>query len=104
MYILNITINIDDSVHSSCLEWIKSVLPSFLAETKISHDFAMLHVMSEAIQNGSTYTLQFHLSSTEKIALFEKLYNQKIAAGLYLNFPDKCIEFRTTLKQVEWAT
>ena len=102
MYILNITLNIDDSVHSSCLEWLKSALPSFLVENGLSNDFSILQVMSEETQNGSTYSLQFHLSNLEKFPLFEEAYNNVIATGLYTNFQDKVLDFRSTLKRVNW--
>ena len=102
MYILNITLNIDDTIHSSCLKWLKSALPAFLAENEMSQEFTMLQVMSEAIQNGSTYTLQFHLPNLEKVPYFEEAYNKTIASGLYSNFQDKVIDFRSTLKKVNW--
>ncbi len=102
MYILNITLNIDDSIHENCLHWLKGALPSLLSGNKANSHFNIVQIMSEAVENGNTYSLQFHFANLEEVPLFEEAYNTAIASGLYSNFQDKVVEFRTVLKKVNW--
>jgi hypothetical protein len=99
MYIYNVTINIENSVHDQWLEWMKSVhIPAMLDTGKFSKAL-MTKVKVEEDMGGTTYSVQYTTDSKQTL---EKYYEED-AADLRAQskpFEGKFVAFRTELEIV----
>lgn len=97
MYIYNVTINIDESIHDTWLEWMKNEhIPAMLATGKFQKAL-MTRVQVEEEMGGMTYSVQYRTDSKETL---EKYY-QEDAAELRNQskaFEGKFVAFRTELE------
>ncbi|SFW30222.1 protein of unknown function [Sinomicrobium oceani] len=98
MYIYNITINIEESVHEEWLVWMKEIhIPDILATGKFSNA-RMLKVLVDEDMGGVTYSVQLMADSRD---ILEKYYAEdaeRIGAALQKRFADKFVTFRTELE------
>ena len=59
MYIYNVTINIEESVHDQWIQWMKDIhIPDMLATGKFT-EARMCRVMVEEEMGGITYSIQY---------------------------------------------
>src|SRR5690554_1440519 len=80
MYIYNVTINIDGSVHDRWLEWMKSEhIPAMLATGKFAKAL-MTKVMVEEEMGGQTYSVQYTAHSKEALELYYSEDAEKLRA------------------------
>ena len=65
MYIYNVTINVENSIHLQWLDWMKnSHIPAMLATNKFSKAL-MTKVMVEEEMGGITYSVQYTTDSKQ---------------------------------------
>lgn len=100
MYIYNVTINIEESVHDQWLVWMKEThIPDVLATGKFL-SAKMCKVMVEEEMGGITYSIQY--TCIDKATL-ERYYKEDAAAlrqdGAKL-FAGKFVAFRTELEVI----
>lgn len=100
MIIYNVTVNVDESIHDSWLDWIKIHIPKVLATGKFK-EAKLTKVLVNEDMGGITYSIQYRAIS--KAALEEYYLNfadslQK--EGLKL-FGDKTLSFRTELEVID---
>ena len=98
MYIYNVTINVDPSIHTVWLEWMKKThIPDMLGTGKFS-EARMCRVLVEEETGGLTYAVQYVTDSREKL---EAYYSENAAQmrqdGLD-RFGEAFVAFRTELK------
>ena len=99
MYIYNVTINIDDSVHDQWLEWMqKEHIPQMLALGKFSNAL-MSKVMSQG-DSGTTYSIQYQIDSKETLEKYYKEDAKTLRREGSKKFGDKFVAFRTELDVV----
>ena len=99
MYIYNVTINIDESVHSTWLAWMKNEhIPAMLATGKFSNAL-MTRVHVEEEMGGISYSVQYR---TDSKATLEKYYAEdaETLRNQSKPFEGKFIAFRTVLEVV----
>ncbi len=97
MYIYNVTINIDESVHDSWVTWMKEEhIPSMLATGKFSKAL-MTRVMVEEEMGGITYSIQY---TTDSKTTLERYYaeNAQELRAESKPFEGKFVAFRTELQ------
>lgn len=99
MYIYNVTINIDDTIHTPWLQWMKTThIPEMLATGKFSNAL-MTRVQVEEEMGGCTYSVQYR---TDSKATLEKYYAED-AERLRAQskpFEGKFVAFRTELEVI----
>ncbi len=99
MYIYNVTINIDDSIHDQWLIWMNTEhIPAMLATGKFSRGL-MTRVIVDGEMEGKTYSVQY---TTENKETLEKYYAED-AAELRARskpFEGRFVAFRTELEVV----
>ena len=100
MYIYNVTINIDESVHDAWFKWMKEQhIPDMLSTGKFSKA-KMSQLMVKEEMGGITYTIQY---TTDSIETLQEYYNENATAlqdeGLRL-FKNKFVAFRTEMKVI----
>ena len=100
MYIYNVTINIEESVHDTWLNWMKSEhIPAMLATGKFSSSL-MTRVQFEQDLSGHTYSVQYRTDSRETLQRYfaedaERLREQSKP------FTGKFVAFRTELEIID---
>lgn len=99
MYIYNVTINIDDSVHDRWLKWMKEEhIPAMIATGKFTKAL-MTRVMVEEEMGGKTYSVQYTTDSKEALELYYAEDAEKLRAQSN-PFEGKYVAFRTELQIV----
>lgn len=99
MYIYNVTINIEESVHDQWLEWMKKEhVPAMLNTGKFKKAL-LTRVLVDEEMGGITYSIQYRTDSKETL---QKYYNEdaeKLRAQSQ-PFAGKFIAFRTELEVI----
>ncbi len=97
MYIYNVTINIEETIHDKWLQWMKTEhVPAMLATGKFSKAL-MTRVIVEEEMGGITYSIQYTTDSKQTL---QKYYTEN-AAELRAQskpFEGKFVAFRTELE------
>ncbi|UGU18328.1 DUF4286 family protein [Sinomicrobium kalidii] len=100
MYIYNVTINIDETVHDEWLQWMREThIPDMLATGKFSNA-RMLKVLVNEEMGGITYSVQY---ITDSKATLQQYYDEdasQLRAKSQKRFADKFVAFRTELEIV----
>lgn len=99
MYIYNVTINIDESVHDDWLKWIqKEHIPEMLATKKFT-TAKLTRVLVEEEMGGLTYSVQY---TTKDKATLQKYYNEDAERlrNKSKAFEGKFVAFRTELEVI----
>ena len=97
MYIYNVTINIDESVHEEWLKWIHNHIPEVLATGKFV-SAKLTQVLVEEEMGGVTYSIQYRAKTREDLDRYYKEDADKLRTDGMQKFADKMIAFRTELK------
>jgi hypothetical protein len=97
MYIYNVTINIEETIHEKWLHWMKNEhIPAMLATGKFSKAL-MTRVVIEEEMGGITYSIQYTTDSKETL---QKYYaeNAPELRAQSKPFEGKFVAFRTELE------
>jgi len=99
MYIYNVTINIDASVHDAWLKWMQTEhIPAMLATKKFTNA-KLTRVLVEEPMGGITYSVQY---TTKDKATLQKYYDEDATRlrNQSKRFEGKFVAFRTELKVI----
>jgi len=99
MYIYNVTINIDASVHDDWLKWMQTEhIPEMLATKKFTKA-KLTRVLVEEPMGGFTYSVQY---TTKDKATLQKYYDEDAARlrSQSKAFEGKFVAFRTELEVI----
>ena len=103
MIIYNVTVNVDDSVHTDWLYWIRNEhIPEMLATGKFVKAL-MTKVLVKEEMGGQSYSIQYTAKSKDSLARYYKEDATKLReeAG---RFGDKVLMFRTELEIISEQT
>ncbi|MCF7559399.1 DUF4286 family protein [Sabulilitoribacter multivorans] len=103
MYIYNVTVNIDQSVHDEWLTWIKNHIPQVLATGKFEKA-TLTRVLVEEDMGGVTYSIQYRSYSREALDAYYKEDAEKLRNDGLKKFADKVLAFRTELQIIDEYT
>ena len=99
MYIYNVTLSIDESIHKEWLAWIQSHIPEVLATGKFT-SAKLTQVLVEEDMGGITYSVQYTAKTREDLDNYYKEDAERLRSGGMQKFADKMLAFRTELKIV----
>jgi len=100
MYIYNVTVNVEDSIHDEWLLWIKEHIPQVLATGKFEKA-TLTKVLVKEEMGGQTYSIQYRSYSREALdAYYKEDADQLRQVGL-TRFAGKSLAFRTELKIID---
>ncbi|TRZ43960.1 DUF4286 family protein [Robertkochia solimangrovi] len=98
MYIYNVTINIDESVHDAWVKWMQeSHIPEMMSTGKFTNA-RMVKVLVEEEMGGITYSVQFLTESKEILERYYQEDADRLRALALKAFPNKFVAFRTELE------
>ncbi len=99
MYIYNVTINIDEDIHDTWLQWMQTEhIPAMLDTGKFSKAL-MTRVRVEEEMGGITYSIQYRTDSLETLQKYYK-ENAPSLRAQSKPFEGKFVAFRTELEVV----
>ncbi|MFK5889424.1 MAG: DUF4286 family protein [Flavobacteriaceae bacterium] len=99
MYIYNVSINIEESVHDDWLKWMQTQhIPEMLATKKFT-TAKLTKVLVEEAMGGITYSVQY---TTKDKATLQKYYNEDAERlrNKSKAFEGKFVAFRTELEVI----
>ncbi len=100
MYIYNVTINVEPSIHDTWLHWMKSEhIPAMLATKKFSKAL-MTKVLFEQEMDGITYSVQYTTDSKETLKRYYAEDSERLRE-LSQPFTGKFVAFRTELEVID---
>ncbi len=100
MYIYNVTVNVDDSIHDEWLLWIKEHIPLVLSTGKFEKA-TLTKVLVEEDIGGQTYSVQYRSYSREALDAYYKEDADRLRTEGLKKFADKILAFRTELQIVD---
>ena len=100
MYIYNVTINIDNSVHAEWLVWIQEHIQKTL-NTGHFLSAKMTQVLIEEEMGGMTYSIQYTAKTQADLTNYYAKDADKLRHEALLKFADKMLTFRTELKVIK---
>ena len=100
MYIYNVTVNIEDSIHDEWLLWIKEHIPQVLSTGKFEKA-TLTKVLVEEDMGGQTYSIQYRSYSREALDAYYKDDADKLRQEGLKRFAGKSVAFRTELQIVD---
>ena len=103
MYIYNVTINIDESIHEEWLGWIKEHIPQVLATGKFEKA-TFTKVLVEEENGGHTYSVQYWATSRNALDSYYEEDADRLRSDGHQRFADKMLAFRTELQIVDEYT
>lgn len=103
MFIYNVTVNVDDTIHDEWLIWIKEHIPQVLATGKFEKA-TLTKVLVEEEMGGQTYSIQYRSYSREALDAYYKDDAEKLRQDGLTRFAGKSLAFRTELQIVDEYT
>ena len=100
MYIYNVTVNIDDSVHEEWLSWIREHIPQVLATGRFS-EAKLTRVLVEEEKGGVTYSVQYRAKSRQDLDDYYAHDAERLRGEGLSKFADKMLAFRTELEIID---
>ena len=100
MYIYNVTINIDETVHLEWLTWMETQIPNVLNTGKFT-SAKLTEVLVEEDMGGRTYSVQYTANTKEDLDDYYKHDADKLRSESLKKFGDKMLAFRTELRLVK---
>jgi len=100
MYIYNVTLNVDDTVHDEWLNWIKEHIPQVLG-TGLFTEAKLTRVLVEEDMGGTTYSVQYRAKSREDLDNYYNNHADSLRQDGLKRFVDKVVAFRTELEVVD---
>lgn len=101
MILYNVTIHIDNTAHDEWLEWMKNKhVPEQMA-TGLFVRNAILKLMNEEDNGGTTYAFQYFLNSLDDLETYEQMYGSVFEAEHQQRFNDQFVAFRTILEVID---
>ncbi|MFK8058582.1 MAG: DUF4286 family protein [Polaribacter sp.] len=100
MYIYNVTINIDESVHNEWLIWMETHILEVLNTGKFI-SAKLTEVLVEEEMGGRTYSIQYTANTREDLDDYYKEDATNLQSEGLKKFADKMLTFRTELKLIK---
>ena len=99
MYIYNVTINIENSLHDEWLVWIETHISDVLNTGKFT-SAKLTEVLAEN-ESGRTYSVQYSANSRKDLDDYYQFDADKLRSDAIQKFGSKMLAFRTELKLVK---
>ncbi len=96
MYIYNVTINVDESIHDEWLKWINTHIPAVLATGRFTSAI-LTQVLVDEEMGGITYSVQYRAKSRKDLDDYYQFDADKLRNDSK-HFNGKFVAFRTELK------
>jgi DNA-directed RNA polymerase beta' subunit len=96
MFIYNVTITLEDSIHNEWLKWMKEVHIPDVMRTELFIDNKICKLITEELE--TTYAIQYTFREMEDLNKYQKEFAAKLQQEHKEKFKDKFAAFRTILE------
>ena len=100
MFIYNVTVNIDNSVHNEWLEWMQTVHIPNVMLTGCFTENRMYKVLVNDDAGGTTYSIQYVCSTMKEYEYYRDIFAPALQAEHNAKYKDKFTAFRTLLEGI----
>jgi len=100
MFIYNVTVNIDEDVHSEWLQWMKSHHVPDVMNTGCFVGAKIVKVL-HVNDSGHTYSFQYTFNDMKDIEKYQKEFASALQADVKKKYGEKFTAFRTLLEIIE---
>ena len=100
MYIYNVTIKPDWSIHEAWLLWMKEEHIPAMMDTKHFYKYQMVRLVEVEQEEGPTYAIQYYAHTREDYQQFLRSSAQLLAAKAARAWGEKFIHFATLMEVV----
>jgi phosphoribosylamine-glycine ligase len=101
MYIYNVTVNVEESIHEAWLSWMKNKHIQEVLNTQKFQSARLVKVLVEEDMGGTTYSVQYFTDSKEKLDAYYLEDAPRLREEGMRLFGDKMLAFRTELEVLE---
>lgn len=101
MIIYNVTVNIDNAVHTEWLEWMKTVHIPDVMSTGMFIESRIYKVLADEDSGGQTYSFQYVSKSMQEYEQYRDIYAPALQAQVRNKYGDKFVAFRTLLEVIK---
>jgi hypothetical protein len=99
MILYNITVNVEDGVHSDWLKWMKETHIPDVMNTGMFQENKILKLLSQLPdEEGTTYAIQYFCKSLEDLEHYQQNFAPKLQADYTKRYGNKVLAFRTILE------
>jgi hypothetical protein len=99
MFIYNVTINVDASIHEEWLKWMREKHMKEVVDTGCFTHSRMLRVLAD--DEGATYSAQYFFDTMEQYERYRSQHAPALQREGFERFGDKFIAYRTLLQIVD---
>lgn len=96
MFIYNVTITLEDSIHSEWLRWMKAVHIPDVMRTGFFVENKICKLLTE--EKETTYAIQYTFRKMEDLKAYQKEHAPRLQKEHSEKFKDKFAAFRTVLE------
>lgn len=100
MYIYNVTVNVEETINTAWLKWIKEHIPQVLATGKFT-EAKLTKVLVDEELGGVTYSIQYKANSRESLDAYYREDADRLRNDGLKQFADKTLAFRTELEIID---
>lgn len=100
MFIYNVTIKIDLSVHDTWLNWMKEDHIPRVMQTGCFKDYKMYRILEEDTRDGISYCVQYFATDIADYFNYKENFGPAFQKELPEYFPGKYVAFRTLLREI----
>lgn len=100
MIIYNITVNIEESIETEWLIWMKQIHIPKVMKTGLFIASKMSKVLVKEQMGGITYSIQYSCENKEKLTDYQIRYAPKLEEEHAAKYTGKFVAFKTLLKVV----
>jgi len=101
MYIYNVTLNVDESIHDEWINWMKEVhIPEVLATGRFTKAL-MSEVLVKEDLGGITYSVQYSCNSKKDLLHYYEEDANRLRGDIFTKFGNKFGAFRTEMKIIK---
>ena len=101
MYIYNITLKVDWSIHDRWLRWMSEDEIPRMLETGYFTKHQMMHLLEIDEEDGPTYAIQYQTESLEHYQNYMKEQSPVDTAHTYAMWGQQCLFFTTLMEIID---
>ena len=98
MIIYNVTVTLNENIHSRWVEWIRHEHITEVLSTRLFKKA----ILSRIISNKElTYTIAYYAENSSKLESYKKNYSNQLRQKSFEKFGDSALSFRTELEFID---
>ena len=101
MYIYNVTIKIDNSIHEGWLQWMKEIHIPAVMKTGCFEKFVFVRVLETDESEGPTYAAQYFAISKARYNRYIDLYSAELRQDGLNKWGNRFFAFRTLMEVID---